>query len=533
MKVLVHNIKLDGGGRDLTLGPGLNIITGPIASGKTTLVRYIRFLLGQSIVQLPKEARANVTAVSGSVDLNGSVFSIVRPAVTTADARVEVAGDDQTWRLPAKSASDGNTYVNWLLKQLDLPRIEVPSAPTRPDSDRTPVSVNDYFLYSYLAQDELGFSVFGHRDYYKNIKRKYVFDITYGFYDLSVAQLQDRFRDVEGQLRELQARQQLFGTFFDDTPLENRARIEHELREVNEELRRVEASALELASTSEGVPGTTELRSEILDLERRTAEVRAKRDAEGAALANLKELARQLESQAGKLTRSIVSHKHLMDLEFVVCPRCGSDVASERAVEGMCYLCLQQPTLEFSRETLVNEQGAVEEQLTEVQDLAREREGRFALLRGELVALDGELGQRRMELEFQTKSYVSERATRIASIAARRARLGSRMEQLQEYLRVLSKMDDAEKLVAKLNVERDRLATDLEATTARSTDAQRRVQYLNRRFNEVLTELKPPEFGEEKVSSINANTYLPEYHGRGFVELSSRDLLRWLTWLTR
>ena len=524
MKVLIHNIRLEGGNRELALEPGLNIITGPIASGKTTLVRYIRFLLGQSIASFPKEARATVTAVSGSVDLNGSVFSIVRPAVTTSNARVEVAGDDQTWRLPAKSAADGNTYVKWLLEQLDLPRIEVPSAPTRPDSDRTPVSVNDYFLYSYLAQEELGFSVFGHRDHYKNIKRKYVFDITYGFYDLSVAQLQDRFRDVEGQLRELQARGRLFETFFDNTPLENRARIEHELREVNGELKRAEATALELASASEGLPGTTELRSEILELERRTAEVGAKSDAEGAALQNLKELARQLEAQAGKLTRSIVSHKHLMDLEFVVCPRCGSDVASERSVEGACYLCCQQPALEFSRETLVNEQGAVEQQLTEVQDLTREREVRFALLRKELVGLDGELGRKRMELEFQTKSYVSERATRIASVAARRARLGSRMEQLQEYLDVLSKLDDAEKLTARLSVEKDGLVADLEAATGRSTDARWRVQYLNRRFNEVLTEFKPPEFGEEKVSNINATTYLPEYHGRGFVELSSPGL---------
>ena len=180
MKLQVNELRLEGAERSISLSPGLNIITGPIASGKTTLVRYLRFLIGNSLGQLPIEARTKVVAVSGSVDLGDKSFLIMRPAVTTKTARVEIASGDETWRLPATAAPDGKTYVNWLLEHLDLPRVDVPSAPTRPDSDPTPVSINDYLLYSYLAQDELGFSVFGHRDSFRNIKRKYVFDITYG-----------------------------------------------------------------------------------------------------------------------------------------------------------------------------------------------------------------------------------------------------------------------------------------------------------------------------------------------------------------
>ena len=474
--------------------------------------------------RLPKEARSNVTAVAGSVDLNGTSFSIVRPAVTTATAGVEIASEDRTWRLPAVSSPDGETYATWLLEQLDLPRIDVPSAPTRPESDPTPVSIKDYFLYSYLAQEDLGFSVFGHRDAFKDIKRKYVFDITYGFYDLRVAQLQDRLRDVHSQLRELQARQHLFATFFDGTPLENRAGIEHELREINVELRQVEAASRELASVPQGVPGTSELQLEILQLERQTAEVRVDIEAEQKSLDNLKELANQLESQSSKLTRAIVSHKHLMDIDFVVCPRCGSELVAGRVTEEMCRLCLQEPTLAFSREALVDEQGAVEQQLTEIQDLARERGRRATDLQSALTRLDAELIQKRMELEFQTKSYVSEHATRIASTAARRARLASRSEQLQEYLDVLAKTDDAQKTAAKLVVEKDRLEQELGVATEKSGDGQKRVQYLKRRFNEILEQLRPPQFGEEELSDINPNTYLPEYHGRAFMELSSPGL---------
>ena len=524
MRIQVNDLTLEGGGRSVSLSPGLNIVTGPIASGKTTFVRYLRFLLGSSLGQTPREARTNVTVVSGSVDIGDRSFSIRRPAVTTANARVEIASQDQTWRLPASSSPDGNTYVNWLLAQLDLPRIDVPSAPTRPDSDTTPVSINDYFLYSYLAQDELGFSVFGHVDPFKNIKRRYVFDITYGFYDLETAQIQERLREVQSRLRELRSRQVLFDTFFDGTALEDRVRIEHELREVNGELQQVETAALDLASDPHNASDTARLQAEILELEKQSAHLLAAIQAERQSLINLRDLANQFEAQSGKLTRSIVSHKHLTDLEFVVCPRCGTGVSSHRSPTQVCYLCLQEPSLEFSRELLIAEQGAVEQQLTEAQDLFREREDRSTRLQGQLEEARRDLTRRRLELDFQTKSYISEQATRIASTAARRARLMARSEQLGEYLNVLSKIDDAQKVAAKLTVEKDALEQNLAVATAESREGHSKVNRLKERFNEILEQLRPPKFGEQELSDINPNTYLPVYHGRAFGELSSPGL---------
>lgn len=524
MRVQVNEITLVGADRTVSLEPGLNIVTGPIASGKTTLMRYLRFLLGGSLGQPPVEARSKVTAVSGSVELGDESFSVVRRAVATAGARVDVAGRDQTWRLPATSAADGETYVNWLLRQLDLPRIDVPSAPTKPDSDTTPVSINDYFLYSYLHQDELGFSVFGHRDAFKNIKRRYVFQITYGLYDFNTAQIQERLREVQSRLRELHSRRELFEAFFDGTALESRASIERELAEVNAGLGQVETAAVELASMPHEAADTADLQAHILEVERRAGRLQAAIGAEQQALSNLGDLINQLEAQSGKLTRSIVAGKHLTDLEFVVCPRCGTDVGPDRAAEPVCYLCLQEPSLKFSREILIAEQGGVEEQLKEAQDLSGEREARLAGLRDDLGDVGRELTAKRLELEFQTRSFVSEQATRIASTAAQRARLVARSEQLKEYLNVLSKLDEAEQLAAKLTEEKEALQQELAAAMAESRDSQRKVSHLTKRFNEMLERLRPPEFGELESSHINPRTYLPVYRGRAFGEVSSPGL---------
>ncbi|MYB17314.1 MAG: hypothetical protein F4X41_09870 [Chloroflexi bacterium] len=520
----VNEIRLEGANRSIAFFPGLNIITGPIASGKTTLVRYLRFLLGSSLKRPPSEARRNVFAVTGSLELADRTYLVMRPAVTTRNARVEIAGGDETWRLPASESPDGNTYLNWLLARLNLPRIAVPSAPTRPDSDPTPVSINDYLLYSYLAQNELGFSVFGHHDTHKNIKRKYVFDITYGFYDLDTARIQERIREVQGQLREIRSRQALFDTFFEGTELENRVRIEHELKEVEDELGRVEGEVLALAEVPRKTEDTAQLQSEILELENLSAQLRAAIDAEKRSLSNLEELAKQLEAQSGKLTRSVVSHKHLTDLEFVVCPRCGSELASSRQAEDACYLCLQEPSLEFSREILISELGAVEQQLSETQDLFREREARTVVLERQLEESGGELVKKRQDLDFQTKSYVSEQAAIIAAASAQRARLYAESEKLKEYLNVLAKLDDAQLLETQLKFERDSLQQELEAALAETADSYHKVDHLKSRFNEILERLRPPKFGEKESSDIDRNTYLPVYYGRPFAEVSSPGL---------
>jgi len=379
-------------------------------------------------------------------------------------------------------------------------------------------------LYSYLAQDELGSSVFGHRDPFKNVKRKYVFELTYGFYDLKTAETQERLRDVQVLLRDIRSRQKLFDTFFEGTPLGNRINIERELQEVNEALQDVESTALELASEPQSAGHTALLQAEILELEKESANLQAAIDAEQQSLSNLRDLANQLEAQSGKLTRSIVSHKHLFDIEFVVCPRCGTQLSEDRSSAHLCTLCHQEPSLELSREPLIAQQGVVEQQLTEIQDLFGERADRSALLQEQLEDTRRRLKEMRLELDFQTKSYISEQATTIAATAARRARLTARSSQLQEHLNILSRMDEAQEIAASLEAEEGVLKQYLATTMAESRENQSNVNRLRERFNHILEQLRPPKFGEQESSDIDPNSYLPVYRGRPLAEISSPGL---------
>jgi hypothetical protein len=227
MRLRINKISLVGTSREFTLNRSLNIVTGSIFTGKTTLMRCIRGLLGSSLNKFSREARTHITNLAGEILIGNDIYEVIRPFVTTDYAPVSIGGESEAERLPAlRGKSDEKTYGDWLLEKFGLPNLKVPNAPTRDDSETSSLSVNDYLMYCYLRQTEISTSVFGHTDNYKNNKRKFVFEVIYGKYDVEVAQLQMQRREIVRELRRLENYATTIEEFISGTPFQNRVRIE-------------------------------------------------------------------------------------------------------------------------------------------------------------------------------------------------------------------------------------------------------------------------------------------------------------------
>ena len=79
-------------------------------------------------------------------------------------------------RLPAAGAGG---YGEFLLGQLGLPIVSVPRARREPTNELSPVTINDWLLYCIVTGDELDTQVFGHRDPFRDLKRRWVFDTSH------------------------------------------------------------------------------------------------------------------------------------------------------------------------------------------------------------------------------------------------------------------------------------------------------------------------------------------------------------------
>src|SRR5262249_41846146 len=159
----IDRLELLGGNRALEFGAGLNVVYGPIATGKSTVVKLIRALLGTIPDDLPQEVANNVTSLRAAVTIDTTPWNILRRLVSTDTALVEIVGPRESDLIPASkpTRSHPETYSTWLLRSLNMPQISVPAAPTRPESDPSPVTFTDFLNYCILRGDEIDNSVFG------------------------------------------------------------------------------------------------------------------------------------------------------------------------------------------------------------------------------------------------------------------------------------------------------------------------------------------------------------------------------------
>jgi hypothetical protein len=94
MRLRINKFGLVGTSREFVLGRNLNILTGSIFTGKTTLMKCIRGLLGSSLNNFSREARSNITNLAGELLIDNDIYEVIRPFVTTKYATISIGGEN-------------------------------------------------------------------------------------------------------------------------------------------------------------------------------------------------------------------------------------------------------------------------------------------------------------------------------------------------------------------------------------------------------------------------------------------------------
>lgn len=355
----VDEVELIGGARTVTFRPGLNLVRGDITTGKTTLIRLLHGLLGSIPSSLPPETSA-VRALRGRLLLGTQTWNVYRPMVTSKEAPVEVAsaqaaddGPGFAVRLPA--AGQGG-YGEFLLAQLALPIISVPRARREPTNELSPVTINDWLLYCIVTGDDLDTQIFGHRDTFRDLKRRWVFEIAYGLYDEELANLSANLRRVDLAIRASESEAEVIRQFLAGTTLGKPEELGAQLASQDARLLELHDQTRQLQASSSAEPGNeiAQMRAAVLDARHRLDTAREEIRLHQSQLRDLADLQRQLTSLSKRLTRSIVADEWMVDFDFVVCPRCGQDVDKHRTEPPICYLCEQpEPTTAPDRDSLI------------------------------------------------------------------------------------------------------------------------------------------------------------------------------------
>ena len=526
----VDEVELIGGARTVTFQPGLNLVRGDITTGKTTLVRLLHGLLGSIPSNLPPETSA-VRALRGRLLLGTQTWNVYRPMVTTNEAPVEVAsaqdgadGAGLAVRLPAGGQGG---FGEFLLARLGLPIISVPRARREPTNELSPVTINDWLLYCIVTGDDLDTQVFGHRHPFRDLKRRWVFEIAYGLYDEELANLAANLRRVDLEIRASESEAEVIRQFLAGTTLGKPEELDAQLAAQEVRLLQLHAQARQLHAVSDSEPGSeiARMRTAVLDTRQALDAVRAEIRLHQAQLRDLADLQRQLTSLSKRLTRSIVADEWMVDFDFVVCPRCGQDVDKHRAETPICYLCVQpEPTTAPDRESLIKEQDRVTYQMAETDQLIAERTDTLTELRNRETAAGASLVATSARLDNLTKEFVSAQASELQSVASETATVEANIEWIKRYLTLLDRQTDQTGHLDALRARKLELEEQIEAHRTSVAAADENIDALEKRMVDYLTRLHVPQLGDLLTVKINPNTYLPEVSTRTFDELSSQGL---------
>lgn len=545
----VDRLDLVGGGRQIVFHPNFSVIKGSITTGKTTIVRLLRAALGRVPTHLPPETDA-IRSVRALAVLGDETWMIDRPLVTTATAivslgRQELADEtidgepeadddvrDGTYvivdaiRLPAErpTSTVSETYLAWLLRRLNLPEVSVPRARTDILSEPTPVTINDWLNYCIVRDDEIDTSVFGHRDQFVDRKRRAVFELIYGIYNQQVAELQASFRSVELRLADLDRTTEAVRGFLKDTPFSSLDEIDQRSDLASAALARLQESARDVAALAHVESASVGLRREIAAAEQTAGALDRTLSAARRNLRELVDLSGTLAVQSQRLTRAIVADEWLVDFDFLVCPRCGTSVESQRTGFDHCYLCLQVPHASGAHDSLIKEQERIASQIVETEELVALREKEIRELVAQHRAVISGLAALNEELERRVTEFVSVRSDAMATATAERARLEAEVRQLEDYRQLVIRFADLDGLRASLEQERADLADAIGRQGARTDRSEGLIKALEARFFDYLSRLHVSLSDLPLSASINRTTYLPEVTGRPFDELSSQGL---------
>ena len=525
MRLRVEELTLVNTSRTVRFEPGMNAIVGSMSGGKTATISCLRALLGANVNVVP-ELRGR--SISGTVVIGDRRFRIVRQLVSTSTAKVDIAeigGEQEVWRLPASQLQAGydQTFRDWWLSMLGLPRIRVPRAPTDETSPLIPVTISDYLMYCVLRQKEIDTSVFGTPDNtQKNNKRKYVFDILYGLYDPEAAGLRERLRAVTTELNVLTADATTLERILETTAFVSRAQLEVQRQETEQHLLQARQADQVLARQLTH-PTTVSLREQIGQAEAELARISDAAAAEAASVGRLEELSDQLIAQSRRLTRALVAERLLNDFEFHTCPRCGAGIP-QRGDEDTCRLCLQTPPQNPAPSTLAAEQDRVIEQVTETGELIKRSQRRLA----ELEAARSAQTHRRTDLGEQldraTATYVTDHTDRIRSIAAEQARLDEHLARIDDALALHDRLQGQSERIAELEREQEDLNNRIAASRHSNPNVHARLDRLDEAFETALRSFDAPRFDNQPGSRINRETYMPVVDGRSFADLQSQGV---------
>lgn len=236
--------------------PGLNIIYGDSATGKSSILECINYLLGSSKFVFDIEIETSVKYVALDIELNGRPHVFKRD-IFDSNRNIEVYStsfDKMESVFPKifvpsykQPISESGYFIDFLLGALGLPILKVRTAPTREDSSVARLSFRDLFKFCYLKQDDVGSrNLLNVGVPVLHSKTKQTFRYIFNLLDENVALLEAQLADLRTKHKRSETKYEDVSDFLRQSDLRSAISLDDELSELDSQVEMLESQLKDL-----------------------------------------------------------------------------------------------------------------------------------------------------------------------------------------------------------------------------------------------------------------------------------------------
>ena len=443
---------------------GVNIIRGQNSSGKSTIVRFIFFVLGGCYTDFVPEA-IKCQYVMAEVCINGTVMTILRFLELRQDGKVNSYAPMNIYYVPMEDVVEGKysfpgskypyvttdktrSFSNVLFDILGFPKV-------RADSN---ITMHQILRLIYLDQESPVNSLFFYEPFDKEIYRETVANLLLGLYDQQYSDYKMELQQTVRAIADVKVSIKNVGEFLQDPQTKSSAFIRGMIDRLNEEIEKISTQIQDLRSENDEEKLSSSKPVKLkLEYRRMQEDIARQRKECDTLEQEIKQLENEIEDSAyfidalnkriDAVTKSIATRDYFDSIHLDFCPECLTQI-DHHVEEGHCPLCKSPIDSSKGKSQALRIRIELEFQVRESTTLKKESEAMLEDKKGQLRRLKRQLTASQRHYDNAVGNVRSTHEERIDKLLQDK---GFKEGEILQYRTLLEQAEKYESLLAELN----------------------------------------------------------------------------------
>ena len=502
---------------EIYFNKGLNCISGPTSTGKTSILEMIDYALGAKRHKAYIEIGNSCTDVELEFVLLNEQYKIRRRLFDfTLPVKVEQWDSEENKykylnTFDIDNPSNSNSLSAFFIDKLGLSNVKI---------GNQFLSFRDIFKYSYLKQTEIDTeNIMGEKDWAKNNKRKATFEVIFNIYDDMLAELKASLKEKEAELKEAKLRLEGVEEFIDNTEIggisqyrKQKRDLENIILGLNKELEEIKSGATYSNTHVEELRKSVLLDKQMLD------RGRADECEQEEYIKKLQLLLNQYQNDINKCEMILLGYKEINKYEYIVCPNCLRPL-SEHQDRTVCQICGKEMSDSISDLIKIKkDMQSYKRRFTELSKHIQYEEERKKTIQKDLKRLEKIIKEKEAELNHLTEGYVNAHLEKIESLNYEVGKANRQLEEMDFSLKMLEEHERLQKLLRGMEKDIEGIRKNISILKEERSDKSDVIKMVTTEFNQLL---KKFEFPKLDYGYIDETSYLPYVRNRKYNDLGS------------